>query len=70
MVKSSDKVLQLIRELCDRISCGRWWKDIFRVLLKQWILSKFYATGYTVGPFVMRPGTGCGEICHTPPSLS
>ena len=36
------------------------WKDIFRVLLKQWIV-------YTFGKiFGRRQGTGCGEISHTP----
>ena len=44
------------------------WKDIFRVLLKQWIM-------YTFGNASVRQGTGCGGICHTgichtPPSLS
>ena len=38
-----DRLLQLIRKLCDRVSCRRM---PFRVLLKQWIFAKFYATGY------------------------
>ena len=48
--------MQLIRKLCDRVSCGR---KPFRVLMKQWIFAKFlwdrvyfwaifYATGYRV----------------------
>ena len=37
-------MLQLIRELCGKVSCG---KGIFRVLLKQWIM-------YTFGTMFMR----------------
>ena len=43
LIKLSDRLLQLIRKLCDRVSRGRM---PFRVLLKQWILAKFYVTGY------------------------
>ena len=49
-------VLQLIRKLCDGVSCGR---TFIRVLLKQWIVANFLcdreyfwaildATGYSV----------------------
>ena len=45
---------------------GIMWRDIFRVLLKQWIWQDFDGTGYTFEAFFMRMGTGCGEICHNP----
>ena len=54
--KLCDRVLHLISKLCDRVSCGRMPFRV-RVLLKQWILAKFFETGYTFGAFFMRQGT-------------
>ena len=41
------------------------WGDIFKVLLKQWILGKFLCDRVYFGAFFMRQGTGCGKICCT-----
>ena len=64
LYKLCDRVLQLIRKLCDRVSCG---STPFRVIMKQRILAKllsdrvyfweiFYATGYRV----------LSDLPHTP----
>ena len=63
-------VLVIIMQQGTKVSCGR---TFLKVLMKQWIM---YTFGKILGDMVffwgvfIRQGIGCGEICHTLPSLS